>query len=387
MTREVLGFGGASQELMSDEGIVRREDIFIRDLQASLTQDRKFPESDFIFAWQDSESGDKGPVGELLKLRTSLQGLGSIEHRVLSLSFADYLVSSLESQMRDLEVDSMVGRNHFWREAYIEDLQENIVKINKNRKDMPLLVVPGFAGEGTMDEGWALGMSGRRLYYLSYPEASSSFTGSSELGEWGLENYLDFYEKVLEQLDIERCDAVAWSSGTVFLLGLASKKRTNIRSLVLHNPGGVFDQSPLGAALGLLGEIPWAAGKTGKGLGAGSHISHSHFPPPIDEKERFLIDGKKLKLKTWGKFLEMVSQGFYEEVLESVPAKILIIASENDRVFPPERLNERIKELPNSENIDFMVLKDRGHSGIIADPNLVGPQILRWLDKNSNSEV
>jgi len=375
-------------------GIVARGGIYLRDtIKSGEKGGTEYPSSQFHFDWEKPESVASGltRVGELLRLRTILPDTQeAVVHRVLAMESAEHHRISLAGQIESLQKKIAGKGRQAQQDAYLKDLERHLSQVERNSRDIPIVAFPGFGGTGTLDEAWALGMTGRKVTYLSYPESEMSDTSNAHTEDWDLTQYVNFYETVLKQLGIERCDGVGWSSGVPFLLRMAADKRVDFRRLALHNPGGIIEQPYLRTGLGVFSELSWVRGKTGKDLEAETHLNIPHVPPPLDEEERALIERnskRRVGHHSMGeakKFLQMVSKALPDDTIERIQTSMLVVASEKDRAFPPNKLKERLKKLQNSDRIDLFIPQDRGHLGIIAD-ELIATVILPWIDRPTES--
>lgn len=243
----------------------------------------KRPLKRFIFGWEEERSDihELTKAGEVIRLQTVFPDSQEvITQRVLAFDCGDYLKNSISDQIKKLEMP----------------LENRLDLVRKSQEGLPIVVLPGASGSGTVDESWVLSMSGREVYYLSHLEAAQTDVSKTKIEQWRIGDYVKFYETVLRQVGIKECDALGWFAGATFLAVLASEWNIKVRRLVLHNPGGIIEQSPGKLLLGVFTEGPWLLSRTGRKLEALRHIREPLIPPPLDDEEETIIRRNKTEI-------------------------------------------------------------------------------------------
>jgi pimeloyl-ACP methyl ester carboxylesterase len=304
------------------------------------------PETLYVFDWTEQADKSDIPLGQLVRLSTSYRKDGifeRIDHRVV------------------------------------------ILNSETHSEKPPIVYLPDYFGTPVMNEIAPYAATGRKVIALSYPENFSSSVTLSSIDNWTrARDYLPFYKAVLAQVGIDNFDAVGLSQGASILAALATEPdmQDKIGKMVMHNPGGVFTQPGYKIPLGILDEPHWWRTDYAKYIEAKRKIMEPIYPPPLEVERGSYQNRKILGQPQPSDARRGIHIATSESLIKELKGpKVLVLASDKDKLFPPGKLKKAIVE---NNNFELRVIGNQGHSGIKGN-ELIGDYILAWLDEELSS--
>ena len=389
---EILANGVQTE---SESKILEVGKIYLRGNSKAI--DTSKPESLYVFGWAEETSELDIPIGELRRLSTCYEEGGKKEkiiHRILEININDCVTKETERSLNRIE-EAQKSPKKKWGEKHPANLEKaeerlntQLERVRGNKEKPPIVFIPAYASTLVVDQAVSLAVSGRRVIMLSYHESKWSDRSGSSFNKWrSATDYVPFYKAVLNQLNVEEFDAVGWSAGATIVAALASdpKIKERIRKIVLHNPGGVYEQPIRNIGVGMLSEVQWLQSETAKRIEAQKRFNNPVVPPLLPSEKNIR---RQTRIMGWPlpnillRGAKMVSSEAMIDRLEIHPSNILVIGSSNDKVFPPERLREESKDDKDDKRFEFQEALGLGHSGIGVS-QLVAATITEWLDREN----
>lgn len=254
-----------------------------------------------------------------------------------------------------------------------------------NIKDtIPLVLIHGTSASlMTWDEMVANMISRKRVIRFDLP--AFALTGPNKEHDYSIESYVQFVEKFLNKLGVKQCYLAGNSLGGTITWEYALAYPEKVKKIILIDAGGYPIDYSKGSLGFTLGRIPIL-----------KNLMTFVTPKPIVKKSLLDVYGDDSKVSddlvdlyfdltcregNRDALIVRLNQPFVDrsEKIKDVKTPALIIWGELDQLDPLPYAHQFDNDLPNSE---LIVLKDIGHVPMEEVPELVGPLVEDFIQRN-----